>query len=278
MTALELAAGCEFEFESTQAVAAIMQVAPSPQPGVRMRRETWDTDSDHHGYVDLYGNRCERFRIPPGHARIAYEAQLALAAPADVIEPGAAEVPVASLPDDVLSFVMPSRFCLPDELGHEAWQRFGHLAPGWGRVQAIVDFVHDHLTWVSGASNPWTTAADAYRAGQGVCRDYAHLAITFCRALNIPARYASGYALGLEPPDFHGFVQVYLGGAWHNVDATFEGVRPALIPIAVGRDAADVAMTTSWVPNTLTEQTVEIREIESELSGSAGLSALRSGP
>ena len=97
------------------------------------------------------------------------------------------------LPDEVLSFVMPSRFCLPDELGHEAWQRFGDLAPGWGRVQAIVDYVHGQLEFVPGASNPWTTAADAYRAGQGVCRDFAHLAITFCRALNIPARYVFGY-------------------------------------------------------------------------------------
>jgi transglutaminase-like putative cysteine protease len=171
MTALALAVGCEFEFESTQAVAAVVQVAPSPQPGVRMRREVWDTDCDHHGYVDLYGNRCERFRIPAGHARVAYEAELALTAPADAIDPGAVEVAVEALPDEVMGFVMPSRFCLPDELGHEAWQRFGHLAPGWSRVQAIVDFVHDHLTWVAGASNPWTTAADAYRAGQGVCRD-----------------------------------------------------------------------------------------------------------
>ena len=146
MTALALAVGCEFEFESTQAVAAVVQVAPSPQPGVRMRREVWDTDCDHHGYVDLYGNRCERFRIPAGHARIAYEAELALTAPADAIEPGAAEVAVEALPDEVMGFVMPSRFCLPDELGHEAWQRFGHLAPGWSRVQAIVDFVHAHLT------------------------------------------------------------------------------------------------------------------------------------
>ena len=152
MTALGLTVGCEFEFESTQAVAAVMQVAPSPQPGVRMRRETWDTDCDHHGYVDLYGNRCERFRIASGRARIAYEAELALTSPADVVEPDAAEVAVEMLPDEVLSFVMPSRFCLPDELGHEAWRRFGHLPPGWQRVQAIVDFVHGHLTWVAGAS------------------------------------------------------------------------------------------------------------------------------
>ena len=99
---------------------------------------------------------------------------------------------------------MPSRFCLPDELGDEAWQRFGDLAPGWERVQAIVDFVHDHLEWVAGASNPWTTAADAYRAGQGVCRDFAHLAITFCRALNIPARYVFGYIPEIDVPAARG--------------------------------------------------------------------------
>ena len=120
---------------------------------------------------------------------------------------------------------MPSRFCLPDELGHEAWQRFGHLAPGWARVQAIVDFVHGHLTWVAGASNPWTTAADAYRAGQGVCRDFAHLAITFCRALNIPARYVFGYIPDIdvppptEPMDFAAWFEVYLDGRWHTFDA-----------------------------------------------------------
>src|SRR5206468_1287899 len=131
-----------------------------------------------------------------------YEARVDVAHPADVIEPAAREVSVASLPDDVLSFIMPSRFCLPDELGHDAWQRFGGLTPGWGRVQAIVDYVHDHLEFVPGASNPWTTAADAHRARQGVCRDFAHLAITFCRALNIPARYVFGYLpdVGVEPP------------------------------------------------------------------------------
>lgn len=105
-----------------------------------------------------------------------------------------------------------------------------------------------------------TSAFDTATERIGVCRDFAHLVISFCRALDIPARYASGYALGLDPPDFHGFVQVYLSGAWHNIDATIEGVRPALIPIAVGRDAADVAMTTSWRLTTLLEQSVEVRE------------------
>src|ERR1022692_3145392 len=139
--ALALAVGCEFQFEAPQSVAAVVQVAPSSQPGVVMLREQWDTRCDHHGYIDLYGNRCERFTIDCGSSRIGYEAELRLSDPADVIEPDAPETPVGSLPDAALSFVMPSRFCLPDELGNEAWQRFGELAPGWGRVQAIVDFV-----------------------------------------------------------------------------------------------------------------------------------------
>jgi len=192
---LALKVGCAFELQSSFPVAAVMQVAPGPDPRVQMQHEQWDTGSDHHSYLDHYGNRCERLRIPAGSSRVAYEARLLVSSPVDVVEPGARETPVEQLPDETISFVMPSRFCLPDELGHEAWQRFGALQPGWQRVQAVVDFVHGHLEWVSGASNPWTTAADAYRAGQGVCRDFAHLAITFCRALNIPARYVFGYIL-----------------------------------------------------------------------------------
>jgi transglutaminase-like putative cysteine protease len=158
---------------------------------VSINAERWDTNAVHHSYLDQYGNRCERFELTPGVSQITYEAQLAVTQSADVIEPDAPEVPVQLLPDEVLNFVMPSRFCLPDELGHEAWQRFGEVAPGWARVQTIVDYVHGHLEFVPGASNPWTTAADAYRAGQGVCRDFAHLAITLCRALNIPAATSS---------------------------------------------------------------------------------------
>lgn len=186
--ALTLTAGCKFGLESLQPATAIVQVAPSLQRSTSISAERWDTIAEHHSYLDHFGNRCERFELAAGASEITYEALLVIADPADVIEPDAGEIPVERLPDEVLSFVMPSRFCLPDELGHEAWQRFGDLTPGWGRVQAIVDYVHDQLEFVPGASNPWTTAADAYRARQGVCRDYAHLAITFCRALNIPAR------------------------------------------------------------------------------------------
>jgi transglutaminase-like putative cysteine protease len=255
---LALGVGCEFELKAAESVAAVIQVAPFPAPGVRIQREQWQTGSDHHGYVDLYGNRCERFTVESGGSRIAYEAELLLTDPADVIEPEAPETPVASLPDEVLSFVMPSRFCLPDELGEEAWQRFGDLSPGWGRVQAVVEFVHRNLEYVPGGSNPWTTAADAYRAGQGVCRDFAHLAITFCRALNIPARYVFGYLpdVGVsptgEPMDFAAWFEAYLDGRWHTFDARNNRPRVGRVVVGRGRDAIDVALITSFGALTLT--------------------------
>jgi transglutaminase-like putative cysteine protease len=234
-----------------------------------MLREEWHAAADHHGYVDLYENRCERFAIEAGTCRIAYEAELVATDPADVIEPDAPETPVASLPDHVLSFVMPSRFCLPDELGHEAWQRFGDLEPGWGRVQAVVDFVHHHLEFMPGASNPWTTAADAYRAGQGVCRDFAHLAITFCRALNIPARYVFGYIpdVGVPPPaepmDFAAWFEAYLDGRWHTFDARNNTPRIGRVVVGRGRDAIDVALITSFGPLELTGFQVRAEPIAS---------------
>jgi len=259
---LRLAVGCTFGLESVQPASAIMQVAPRPAPGVSIRSERWGTDADHHCYMDHYGNRCERFRLGAGATQIDYEAEVELTHAADVIETDAPETPVESLPDDVLSFVMPSRFCLPDELGHEAWQRFGDLTPGWQRVQAIVDYVHGHLEFMPGASNPWTTAADVYRAGQGVCRDFAHLAITFCRALNIPARYVFGYIpdIGVpptdEPMDFAAWFEAYLDGQWRTFDARNNTPRIGRVVVGRGRDAVDVALVTSFGPLTLTEFTV----------------------
>jgi len=271
--AVEVALGCEFGVECLQATTAIVQVAPRPQRGVSIRQEAWDTDAPHHCYVDHYGNRCERFELKPGETRIAYRASVLLPSPDDVIKPTAPETPVASLPDEVLSFIMPSRFCLPDELGHEAWQRFGELAPGWSRVQAIVDYVHDHLEWVPGASNPWTTAADADRAAQGVCRDFAHLAITFCRALNIPARYVFGYlpadAPDSEPMDFAAWFEAYLDGHWHTFDARNNRPRAGRVVVGRGRDATDVALITSFGPLALTGFEVRADCVSPALPGTA---------
>jgi transglutaminase-like putative cysteine protease len=269
---LALTVGCRFGLASSQPASVIMQVAPRPQPGVSIGAERWETSARHHGYVDHYGNRCERFELSSGDSRIAYEAQVTLCSPEDRIEPDVPETPVAALPDEVLSFVMPSRFCLPDELGHEAWQRFGALAPGWGRVQAIVDYVHDSLEFVPGASNPWTTAADAYRAGQGVCRDFAHLAITFARALNIPARYVFGYIPDVDVPlapgeamDFAAWFEVYLDGRWHTFDARNNRPRIGRVVVGRGRDAVDVALSTSFGPLTLTDFEVRADRVDAPL-------------
>jgi transglutaminase-like putative cysteine protease len=257
--ALALSVGCRFGLSSTQPAEAILQVAPCPAPGISIGGERWHSEAEHHAYIDHYGNRCERFALASGDSQIGYEAQVVLMRAADAIEPDVPETPVALLPDEVLSYVMPSRFCLPDELGHEAWQRFGSIAPGWGRVQAIVDYVHDSLEFVAGASNPWTTAADAYRARQGVCRDFAHLAITFCRALNIPARYVFGYIpnVGVEVPpeamDFAAWFEAYLDGCWHTFDARNNTPRIGRVVVGRGRDAVDVALITSFGPLTLTD-------------------------
>ena len=128
-------------------------------------------------------------------------------------------------PTTSLVYLLPSRYCLPDELGAEAWRLFGQQPPGWARVQAVADHVHDHVTFGYGTSSAVTTAADVYRSGQGVCRDYAHLAISFCRALNIPARYVFGYIPDIEVPppdepmDFCAWFEAYLDGSWHTFDA-----------------------------------------------------------
>ncbi len=250
--------GCTLGFETPQPVTAVLQVAPSGGE-VQVTSERWETGAEHHGYIDSFGNRCERMTIPQGTSRVVYEAEVLHSSPADRILAGVPETPIMELQNEQLTYLMPSRFCLPDELGHEAWTRFGSMAPGSERVQAIVDFVHDHLEWVPGSSNPWTTAADAFRAGQGVCRDFAHLAISFCRALNIPARYVAGYIPEIdvprpaEPMDFAAWFEAYLDGAWHTYDARNNRRRVGRVVVGRGRDAVDVAMITSFGPVNLPE-------------------------
>jgi transglutaminase-like putative cysteine protease len=266
---LLLSLGCTFGLHANEFTTAIVQVAPLPAPGLSILEERWDAKADRHSYIDHYGNRCERIGIEAGAASIDYQAQLTLQSPADVIVPGARETPPALLPDEVLSFVMPSRFCLPDELGNEAWQRFGGLAPGWGRVQAVVDYVHGSLEWIPGASNSWTTSVDAYRAGQGVCRDFAHLGITFCRALNIPARYVFGYIpdidveVPVEPMDFAAWFEAYLDGQWYTFDPRNNRPMQGRVVVGRGRDAVDVALMTSFGQLTLTSFEVRADVVES---------------
>ena len=249
---LRLEIGCEFEVRAPATTSAVLQVAPHEDTDVATEAAWWDTACAHHQYVDRYGNRCERFTIPGGESTIAYRARIATVDRPDEVALGAAEVPPGELADDLLHWLMPSRFCQPDELGATAWELFGDVTPGWTRVQTVCDFVHTHLEWVAGSSNPWTTAADAYRAGQGVCRDFAHLAVTFCRALNIPSRYVFGYIPDIggppqeEPMDFAAWFEVHLGGRWYTFDARNNRPRIGRVVVGRGRDAVDVAMMTSF--------------------------------
>ena len=265
---LDLVVGCSFGVSVPNATAAVLQVAASPQSNVQICEESWETgDTPHHTYLDAYGNRCERFVLPPGDSRISYRAHLLHTDPHDSANTGARGLATTELPDETLMFLTPSRFCLPDELGSEAWERFGHIEPGWARVQAVVDFVHELIEFVPGSSNPWTTATDVFRARQGVCRDYAHLGISLCRALNVPCRYVFGYIsdVGVPPPaevmDFAAWFEAYLDGGWHMFDPRNNRPRTGRVIVGRGRDAADVALITSLGSLDLTEFVVQASEL-----------------
>ena len=161
-------------------------------------------------------------------------------------------------PTDTLVYLLGSRYCETDRLSDIAWKLFGNTPPGWARVQAICDFVHHHITFGYEHARATKTALEAFNEGNGVCRDYAHLAITFCRCMNIPARYCTGYLgdMGTPPAlrragDFAGWFEAYLGGRWHTFDARNNVPRIGRVLIARGRDASDVAITTTFGPNTL---------------------------
>lgn len=148
------------------------------------------------------------------------------------------------LPPETLIYLLPSRYVQSDRFKHWAHAEFGGQPTGGRRVRAVRDWVRDHITYQHGSSDETTTAMDTAVVRLGVCRDFAHMVIALCRGLGLPARYVSGYALGLEPFDFHAYAQVYAGGRWYNVDATYDGTREALIPIATGCDAADLDTAT----------------------------------
>ncbi len=209
---------------------------------------------------DLYGNPQRRLSAPSGDFSFDFSARIE-AQPNQMLPDDAPEIAPALIPADCLIYTVPSRYCQSDRLQRLALSEFGAMTPGGSRVSSVANWIRGRVEYRYGTTDSMTDAFDTATSRVGVCRDFAHLMISFCRALGIPARYVSGYCLGLEPPDFHAWVQVYLGEAWHNIDATFEGVRPALVPIAVGRDAADVPITTLFGANEFVSQSVEVSEI-----------------
>jgi transglutaminase-like putative cysteine protease len=227
---------------------------PRPDGAPRILRHAWDTEpkTPLHEFHDLYGNVCYRTIMPAGSFRVMYDAVVEVPGGADDVVPNALQVPVEQLPDEVLHFTLPSRYCLSDVLSDTAWQLFGSTPPGWARVQAICDWVHQNIRFKFGSSNPLTTALDVYQRRVGVCRDFAHLAITFCRAMNIPARYVFGYLpdIGVPPPDekmdFAAWFEAYVDGRWRTFDPRNNIPRIGRIVIGRGRDALDVAMVTTY--------------------------------
>ena len=218
-------------------------------------------------YRDPYGNWCTRLVLPAGETRISTDALVRDGGQPDVVEPGAQQTPIEALPDEALPFLLGSRYCETDVLGPIAWELFANSPSGWGRVQAICSFVHAHVTFGYAHARPTKTALDTYREKQGVCRDFAHLAVAFCRAMNIPARYCSGYLgdIGVpatpEPMDFSGWFEAYLGGRWYTFDARHNTPRIGRILLARGRDAADVAIATTFGHSTLRQFRVWTDEI-----------------
>jgi transglutaminase-like putative cysteine protease len=208
-------------------------------------------------YRDNYGNWCSRLVAPTGRMRLSGDGVVRDSGLPDVVAPSAPQHAVEDLPAETIVYLLGSRYCETDRLSDIAWQLFAQTAPGWARVQAICDYVHNHITFGYQYARPTKTAREAFDERNGVCRDYAHLGITFCRCMNIPARYCTGYLgdIGVPPVDapmdFAGWFEAYLGGRWYTFDPRNNTPRIGRILIGQGRDASDVPISHTFGPNTL---------------------------
>jgi transglutaminase-like putative cysteine protease len=223
-------------------------------------------------YRDAFGNWCSRIVAPAGRIRIASTAVLNDSGKPDPVFPSAQQHLVQDLPEETLVFLLGSRYCETDLLSETAWQLFKDTPLGWRRVQAICDFVHNHIVFNYANARPTRTAWQAFNERTGVCRDFAHLAVALCRCMNIPARYCTGYLgdIGVPPPygpmDFAGWFEAYLDGAWHTFDPRNNTPRIGRVLMARGRDAVDVPISNTFGPNTLVNFQVFTDEVSAPLS------------
>jgi transglutaminase-like putative cysteine protease len=253
--------GCELEFALPQTTPMIVML------NVHFSRVSDLERPDHliatpsvfiDGYRDSFGNWCNRLVAPAGSFSLRTDTIVRDPGRPDPSELDAVQHQIQALPSETIMFLIGSRYCETDRLADEAWRLFKHTPLGWPRVQAICDFVHNHITFGYEHSSATRSAADVYSGRRGVCRDYAHLAIAFCRCLNIPARYCTGYIsdIGVPPPhspmDFAAWMEVYLGGRWHVFDPRNNTPRKGRVLMAYGRDAADVPLTHAFGPSKLT--------------------------
>src|SRR6202023_3043 len=263
--------GYDIQFETVGEVpiVTLLNVHPSREKDLREADElSTDRMVNVESYEDTFGNHACRLSAPPRNIRLQNSTLIEDSGLPDIEGPDAAEVPIHQLPLDVLPYLMNSRYCEVDLLSNTAAELFWNAPRGWNRVQAVCDWVHNKVTFGYEFSSPTRTALGVYTERVGVCRDFQHLAITFCRALNIPARYATGYLgdIGVPladcPMDFSAWFEVYLGNRWWTVDARHNAPRIGRVLMATGRDATDCAITTSFGHTSLTKFAVVSDEVK----------------
>ncbi|MGD0962867.1 MAG: transglutaminase family protein [Candidatus Acidiferrales bacterium] len=257
-----------FETNFPVPMVALLNVHPSRAGDLRSPDELFiDPQTPVECYIDSFGNRCCRFLAPSGDVRLSGSTLIHDSGQPDLIKPDAREVPVHELPHEMLRYLLNSRYCEVDRLSNIATELFGGLMPGWGRVQAVCNWVHQRVHFGYEFANSTKTALDVFTERRGVCRDFQHLAVTICRALHIPARYATGYLgdIGVpvspSPMDFSAWFEAYLDDRWWTFDARHNMPRIGRVLMAVGRDAADVAITTSFGTANLKKFTVVTEEV-----------------
>ncbi len=260
--------GCQLTFSLTQASTLILNISPVNNNSQKVLQEKLKIDPllDYEEYVSpVLGNRYFRLNAPAGNLQVSYQGTVEVSYSYrdwSQNSQSLAEVPPAKLPLETLSYLYPSRYCQSDRLIKLAQHEFGDLVPDYSRVVAICNWIYDNVTYLSGSTNQHTSAFDTATQREGVCRDFAHLGIAFCRALNIPARFVSAYACGLEPPDFHAYFEAYLENRWYVFDPTRLAPRSGFIRVGTGKDAADVSFATIFGPATIKEMNILVQSLE----------------
>jgi transglutaminase-like putative cysteine protease len=265
---LRLGYDIQFDLAAPVAMVALLNVHPSRvadllEPDELLVEPAVQIDS----FIDSFGNRCTRFLAQQGRLRLSNSTLISDSGLPDEVNPEAREIPVQELPHDVVRYLYNSRYCEVDRFSIIALELFGAVTPGWPRVQAICDWIHSRVSFGYQYARPTKTALDVYTERFGVCRDFQHLAVTMCRALNIPARYVTGYLGDIGVPvtgvmDFSAWFEVYLENRWWAFDARNNQPRIGRVLIAAGRDASDVAITTSFGMANLTHFTVVTEEVQ----------------
>ena len=259
----------QFDIPAPVAMVGVLHVHPSRVKDLR-EPDALSTNPavNVETYLDSYGNRCSRWLAPAGLLRLTCSTLIEDSGLPDAYDPAAKEHPVNELPSEMLRYLLNSRYCEVDRLSNIAVELFGHTKPGWDRVQAICEWINLKVTFGYQYARSSKTALDVFTERTGVCRDFQHLAVTFCRALNLPARYATGY-LGdigvptdVNPMDFSAWFEVYLENRWWTFDARHNKRRIGRVLMATGRDASDVAITTSFGAANLTRFTVVSDEVQ----------------